>query len=233
MRRLTALGLVVCAVLFTACGRQPTRMETTDAPSQRVADDAQIALPETTQTLPETQTETTSTTVQPSDAATKLPAATQPPETTEQPYTAVDDFELQPPETGSAPFTVKYIRIYRDYARDFTPTAAAAENRAQLNDALRSAADERQKDVVRPDDVAAYTDEWFRTHRLIVVALQENSGSCRHDVRKVTYTDGGATVKISRSLPSVSTCDIAHWILFIELSDTRLRGGDPVELILQ
>lgn len=238
MRRFTALALAVCAVLITACGRQPMHAETTNATaSQNASDDVQIVLPETTQTVSETQkpseTETAPTTAQP-PVTTTPERTTQPPETTTQRSSDTDnDFERQPPESGSAPFTAKYIRIYRSYEDYFTPTAVVAENREQLDDALRSAANENQTDVVPPDDVAAYTDEWFCTHRLIVITLQESSGSYRHNVRKVTYTDDGAAIKISRSHPSVCTCDIAHWILFIELPDTRMHGGDPVELMLK
>ncbi len=224
MRRLTAIALAIGIALFTACGRQPAQTETTQAAaSQRAADIAQTVLTETEQTVSETQTETqtvTATTTQP-------PVTTTQPPVTMTPHTSLTLPDPQPPEVGSAAFTARRVRVNREYDQKFETTAVAVESRAQLRDAVAAVRN------VLPDDIAAYTDAWFTTHRLIVITLQESSGSVRHDVRSVAYTTDGVQVTVKRSVPDVQTCDVAHWLLFIELDDTRLRGGDPVAVTVQ
>ena len=233
MRKIIALLLAVSAFWITACARQPAQTETTHTPaSQSAADDARIAQPQEPQTsigtqLPAEDTSAADVTM-PSVTTTnapELPAL--PPETTTHPHTSHTPPDPQPPEAGSVPFTVHSVRVNREYEPKFVPGAVVAENTEQLRDAVAFAV------KVPQDDIAAYTDEWFGTHRLIVVALQESSGSNRHDVRKVSYDEDGAQVTIKRLCPDVSTCDVAHWLLFIELADTRLHGGDPVELTIQ
>ncbi len=224
MRRFTALGLAFLVLLLAACGRQAAVTGTSET-AAAAADDMQIALPEMTQAVSETQpsTETTTaptTTMQPS-------TTTQPPATTSM---EMDEAELhQPPESGSVPFTAKYVRISRRYESAFEPTKTVVDSRDNLESLL---AETNAYSGTSPQEEAdAYTDDWFGTHRLIVIALQESSGSIRHNVQKVTYTGNGAAVKIKRMTPQVQTCDVAHWLILIELPDVRLHGGDPVELI--
>ena len=222
MRRFTALALAGLVFLSASCGRQPAIPETTDAASLTAADDSGIALPETTQTISESpsQTETASTTEKPPVTTARAPETTTlPPSTT---TAVIDESKLsQPPEDGSVPFTARTVRMYSAYREGFEPSAVVAASQSDLRDAT----------VDAPDSAADYTDEWFATHRLIVITLQENSGSVRHNVRKVAYTGNGASFKIERLRPDVGTCDIAHWLIFIELPDTHLHAGDPVEII--
>ncbi len=227
MRRCTVLALAALVLLFTACTHQQTVTEPTDAAASLPASDGvEIALPETTQDVSETQTETQIETTTAPAATTTTTTTTQPPVlTTDPPDTTM------PPESGSASFTVNCVRFYREYTPDQQPTADIADSRGSLDGILDSVKTGYSPNAVRADDFAAYTDEWFATHRLIVVCVQENSGSIGHDVRKVDYTQSGAAVTIKRTCPQVQTCDIANWLICVELPDERLHAGDPVHLV--
>ncbi len=58
-----------------------------------------------------------------------------------------------------------------------------------------------------------YTKEWFQTHKLLAVILSEGSGSVSHEVTAVSAHE----VKINRYIPEVGTCDMAEWLMLIEL----------------
>ena len=58
-----------------------------------------------------------------------------------------------------------------------------------------------------------YDDSWFSSHKLMIVVLQETSGSNRHRVSQVS----GIGVTIERLLPQVGTCDMAQWHILIEV----------------
>ena len=59
----------------------------------------------------------------------------------------------------------------------------------------------------------SYTQEWFQSHKLLAVVLSEGSGSISHEVTEVNVHE----VKINRYVPQVQTCDMAEWLIMIEL----------------
>lgn len=72
------------------------------------------------------------------------------------------------------------------------------------------------------DAIERYDEAWFADHQLIVVLLEEGSGSVRHWVEAVK---GGADpeVSVSRMVPEVVTDDMAEWHILIEVE----RVFDP------
>lgn len=233
MRRYLAMMLAAVLLLSAACSRAPEPESTTDAaalPSD--TPDIQPALPETTLTEPQTQTETEPETVPPAEKPSAT--TTRPPVTTTKPpaTSAQLPAETNQTERGSEPFTAQYVRFYRRYVEQFVPAAVVTDSREGMLDAVRAFSDSgtMQDSVLSAAD--KYTDDWFGTNRLIVALMQEPSGSIRHEVRKVTFAGNGAEVSIDRLRPEICTCDIAHWLIFIELPDTRLHAGDPVSIVL-
>ena len=78
------------------------------------------------------------------------------------------------------------------------------------------------------DAIAPYDAAWFEGHRLLVILLEEGSGSIRHEVTSVT---GGSApeVEIARLCPEVGTDDMAEWHILIELDrGAYLSGGIAV-----
>lgn len=69
---------------------------------------------------------------------------------------------------------------------------------------------------------AKYDDNWFRSHKLMLVVLETGSGSHRYNVVQV----GGIGVTIERKLPQIETCDMAEWHILIEVDKDVYVNSD-------
>jgi len=62
-----------------------------------------------------------------------------------------------------------------------------------------------------------YDDNYFEKQILIMVLLQESSGSNRHEVTGVIQnSNGDVNIDIIRKIPEIGTCDMAAWHILIE-----------------
>ena len=62
-----------------------------------------------------------------------------------------------------------------------------------------------------------YDGAYFEDHILIMVLLEEASGSNRHKVQSVNVSaDGQCRIYIDRIVPEAGTCDMAEWHILIE-----------------
>lgn len=76
------------------------------------------------------------------------------------------------------------------------------------------------------DAIADYDAAWFETHQLLLVLLEEGSGSVRHAVTRIT-AGAAPLVEIERRVPEVGTDDMAEWHILIETD----RVFDPASEI--
>ncbi|MCL2821899.1 MAG: hypothetical protein FWD86_01720 [Firmicutes bacterium] len=60
-----------------------------------------------------------------------------------------------------------------------------------------------------------YTQQFFLTHHLVLIGVQETSGSIRHSVSGVCAS---GVVFVDRLIPKVETDDIAYWSIVVEVS---------------
>ncbi len=83
------------------------------------------------------------------------------------------------------------------------------------------------------DAIGKYDAAWFADHRLLVVLLEEGSGSIRHEVTAVT--DGpDPAVDITLLCPECCTDDMAEWHILIELDrEADLSGEITVRFTAQ
>ena len=65
------------------------------------------------------------------------------------------------------------------------------------------------------DAIAGYDDAWFADHQLLLVLLEEGSGSVRHEVKAVT-AGVEPSVDITVLTPEIGTCDMAQWHILVE-----------------
>ncbi|MBQ9905272.1 MAG: leucine-rich repeat protein [Oscillospiraceae bacterium] len=72
---------------------------------------------------------------------------------------------------------------------------------------------------------AKYTDDWFKEYKLLLVVLQEYSGSISHKVTSVSEN----AVRITRFVPKAQTTDMAAWHILIEL-DKSARISDQISV---
>lgn len=84
------------------------------------------------------------------------------------------------------------------------------------------------------DAAATYDEIYFEDRILVLVLLEEGSGSTRHRVQNVEIgPDGKLFVRIRTIVPEVGTCDMAQWHLFIEPeAGVRVQNESDVVVLL-
>lgn len=68
--------------------------------------------------------------------------------------------------------------------------------------------------------IGKYSDDYFLDNYLVIVLLEEGSGSVRHSVESVSES---GEIVIKRLIPEIGTMDIAEWHIIIEL-----RGNETI-----
>ena len=79
-------------------------------------------------------------------------------------------------------------------------------------------------------NLSKYNDEFFTKKALIVITLDESSGSVRHNVKKVVKDSNEITIAIERKVPELGTADMAEWNIYIELNAEDVDKNDIVNL---
>lgn len=70
-----------------------------------------------------------------------------------------------------------------------------------------------------------YDTKFFENSNLILVGIEETSGSTRHKILSVNVFDDKITIKIKRISPNIGTCDMAYWHLFLTVSKSDFNGN--------
>lgn len=86
--------------------------------------------------------------------------------------------------------------------------------------------DLERKETVYSDTTIGFLDAcdkydaaYFEENILLMVLLEEGSGSIRHEVTDVfTYESGELNIALKTISPEIGTCDMAQWHIMIELS---------------
>ena len=78
-----------------------------------------------------------------------------------------------------------------------------------------------------------YDENYFGSQLLIIVLLEEGSGSIRHEVEQVGIDGDKTIVEIKTIVPEVGTCDMAYWHILIEPeAGTEISSEDDVIIFL-
>lgn len=85
-----------------------------------------------------------------------------------------------------------------------------------------------------PDACAGYDEAFFQENYLLMVLLEEGSGSITHRVQQVTTaSEDRISVSIDTIEPECGTCDMAQWHIILELSrDYEVEDQDHVMVFL-
>lgn len=139
------------------------------------------------------------------------------PQTEEQPGSTPpqEPVELSPEPTHYA-FEAQYIRTDGYREGECYPKAFVIDSKASLEGYCAENA--KYYDFTRGfyEAIEKYDTAWFETKQLIVIVLEEGSGSIYHEVTRVAGF-GDMTVDITAFLPEVGTDDMAQWHILIEL----------------
>jgi len=76
--------------------------------------------------------------------------------------------------------------------------------------------------------INVYSNEFFADNFLIIVMLQEGSGSIRHRVKRI---ESNGDIVICRLLPYLLTADMAAWNIIIEVNNDYGIGQFQVRLM--
>ena len=76
------------------------------------------------------------------------------------------------------------------------------------------------------DHCSNYDEGFFDAYSLILIRLQENSGSIRHKVTSVTQTQDAVCVYIERRIPECFTCDMASWHIIISIEKSAAASDN-------
>lgn len=83
------------------------------------------------------------------------------------------------------------------------------------------------------DACEKYDDEYFEENILILVLLEEGSGSIRHEVKSVKAYRGNVEIDIAVKCPEVCTEDMAEWHIIIEIDkDSGIENNDNFKVNL-
>ena len=134
--------------------------------------------------------------------------------------------DLSDHKTGVVGLSAKYVRVNGGSQTEY-PATMLIESKTELEEFL-SRQDQvslTTLDTMR-EAVSSYDAAWFGSHYLLMVFLEEPSGSIRHEVRDL-FRDvpPKCVVTIDRIVPETGTADMAYWYIFIELNRYSISYG--------
>ncbi len=81
------------------------------------------------------------------------------------------------------------------------------------------------------DACEKYDAAFFDQSMLVMVLLEEGSGSTRHTVDAVELTGTKLNIHIDTFVPEFCTCDMAQWHIFVEVEKMELFTEQSVQII--
>ena len=146
-------------------------------------------------------------------------------------------FCLQGPETSAEgeqiPFESQTVRIVWRENLGEQPQTQVIRTPADLAKALgEDEAYESSADLL--DELkASYTEPFFSAQELLLLRLEEGSGSISLQVTSVFRAPNGVTVTVRRQVPEICTADMAAWLLFVSLPQGTVSASDAVTVVVQ
>ena len=83
------------------------------------------------------------------------------------------------------------------------------------------------------DAITQYDAAWFAEHDLLMVVLEEGSGSIRHEVYAITKTPEKWSINIASIEPEVCTADMAQWHILIEVEKDLIDVTEPIPIVVE
>ena len=112
-------------------------------------------------------------------------------------------------------FEAQYIRIGSGLGQR-TPVCAVISSLNELNQYTNSLRSSSFWETEYLNTISKYTNNYFSNNFLVIIFLQENSGSNRHRVDKIDFN---GDIIIERLVPEIGTSDMATWNIIIELNN--------------
>lgn len=142
------------------------------------------------------------------------------------------DFETQYIRTGSLVDISNYpIFTVLQSTGELNPYYESNKDRFNLERRENPASDST---IGFLDACDKYNDDFFEKNALVLIVVEEGSGSTRHNVNNVKVdTDGKFYVDISSIVPEISTFDVAQWHIIIEIAkEHRPKSYDSIAIYM-
>ncbi len=128
------------------------------------------------------------------------------------------------PAAQKIPFEAQYIRTgLANYTKSF-PVVTLIRSKEELNayynanKEIFSLDTDNNGGTAYLDACKKYNAEFFEQNALIFIALEEGSGSTRHNIESLKADKNGAVyINILSVEPEVGTCDMAYWHIITEI----------------
>jgi len=123
-------------------------------------------------------------------------------------------------------FSAQYVRAGRIRETDAYKTAIVIRSTEQLQaycPDIDAYSYSHNGEMSFKEVMAKYDVAFFQENLLVIVLLEEGSGSIRHKVTSVETGDEGIAINIKRKLPSgAGTDDMAYWHVLVELKKSDI-----------
>lgn len=117
-------------------------------------------------------------------------------------------------------FTAQYVRTDGYHEDEEYPQVKIIDSKSELDDYYVENKDYYQLDNIDTlsfnEARMRYDEHYFKDRILLMVLIEEPSGSNRHQVEEAHLHDGVLTVKINRLIPECGDDDMALWHLLVE-----------------
>ncbi|MCR5485076.1 MAG: hypothetical protein K6F09_05735 [Clostridiales bacterium] len=228
IKRLLVFLLVVSLLTFaSSCGKTADRNAAKQEMGETEQAEAIATEPVTERAETETETSETETKVaeKPEIKTTEKTEknVTDPPEEVTETTS-----ERKLSEAGSVDFKASYIRTNGYHEDAVYPKTVIIDSESELSEYCESIGDAYDMRAFK-EETSPYDASFFDGHDLVLILLEENSGSVSHEVKNVFLSeDGVLTVVIKKSAPEVMTCDMAEWHITVEVPDGDYAGANAV-----
>ena len=148
------------------------------------------------------------------------------------PSPAVSSDEERTVITPSINFKAQYVRTNGYHSEATYPDSTVINSRSELNDYINNNKSNYDLESDFLDAVSRYDDAYFADRILLLILLQEKSGSISHTVTAVTYSENETLVTIKRHVPGEGVdgdCMMTQWHIMIELKKDSYKG-QPVNV---
>ena len=131
-------------------------------------------------------------------------------------------------------FVAHYIRTNGYHSDVIYPVVSIIRTRTELMDYYDKNKDrydlDRRSGPVPSDATIGFLDAgdkydvpYFENNMLILLLVEEGSGSIRHEVKDFVQEEQSTQVLIERQIPEVGTADMAEWHIVLELEKKDFR----------
>ena len=134
-----------------------------------------------------------------------------------------DPVETPDPVGQDVGFIAQYIRTNGYHEDVIYPAVTVIDSVEALNSYYEENQD--RYDLAQWDVTERYDEAYFSENVLLLVLLEEGSGSNRHEVTAVMKQEDGMEIAIDRILPEIGTADMAEWHIFIEVIKSDYAAG--------